>query len=89
MGQRASQLHNDDAEDVTAALRTVDKVLGILPVEEEPQELRVDSARLISLRDESRRAGNPAVTDEIRQELGSRGYLVQDLPGGAQVIRRT
>ena len=42
-----NQLHREDAEDVKAALRTVDRVLAILPMEGEPEQLPADIRELI------------------------------------------
>jgi cysteinyl-tRNA synthetase len=80
-----NELHRDDAEDVKAALRTVDQVLAILPMEGEPAELPADIRELIEKREGARETKNFALADEIRRELNARGYAVHDLAGGTQV----
>ncbi len=83
------KLHTDDARDTMAALRAADAVLGILPAEVRAEELPGDIQDLVSKREEARKARDFALADSVRQELTSRGYEVQDLPGGTQIRRRS
>jgi cysteinyl-tRNA synthetase len=81
-------LHMDDATDVKAALRSVDEVLGILSPEQKPEELSSEVRDLLSERDEARSQRDFGRADDIRSELGSRGYTVQDLPAGTRLSRK-
>jgi cysteinyl-tRNA synthetase len=83
------RLYQDDADDVTAALRTVDELLGILPPREGPQELPDEIQELILRRDQARTDRNFVLADEIRDDLTSRGYLLEDLPEGTRIKRKT
>jgi cysteinyl-tRNA synthetase len=81
-------LHVDDAADVRAALRSVDEVLGVLSREEKPEELSDEVRDLLSQRDEARSQRDFGRADDIRSELTSRGYTVEDFPAGTRVRRR-
>ena len=82
------RLHRDDAADVIEALRSVDEVLGILPPPEEPEELSDEIHDLLRHRDEARERKDFAVADQIRDDLASRGYVVEDLPTGTRLKRK-
>ncbi|UCC32730.1 MAG: hypothetical protein JSU86_10685, partial [Phycisphaerales bacterium] len=82
------RLHQDDAGDVEAALRTVDEVLGILPPQEKPEELPPQIQDFLRQRDEARTQKNFALADEIRDGLAARGYVVEDIPGGTRIKRK-
>lgn len=82
------RLHRDEADDVVAALQTVDDVLGILPPTEEPEELPAEIQDLIRRRDEARKEKDFALSDEMRNDLAARGYVVEDVLGGTRVKRK-
>ena len=82
------RLHRDDAADVIEALRSVDQVLGILPPHEEPEELSEEVHDLLRQRDEARERKDFAVADQIRDDLTTRGYVVEDRAGGTRLKRK-
>jgi len=82
-------LHADDAADVKAALRSVDEVLGVLSFEEKPEELSPEIRDLLSERDAARSQRDFGRADDIRSELASRGYAVEDLPAGTRLRRKS
>ncbi len=82
------RLHREDAQDVRAALRAVDEVFGILPLEKEPQDLPTEVDELMGRRDEARKNQDYASADEIRDRLTALGYVVEDLPSGTRVKRK-
>ena len=82
------KLHRDDADDIEAALRTVDESLGILPPRAEPEDLPPDVQDLVRQRDEARKNKDFSRADEIRDRLAARSYEVKDLPGGTRITRR-
>ena len=79
------QLSRADAADVLGALRGVDHVLGILPLEARPEQLAGDVEALVCRRNAARAARNFELADAIRDQLVRRGYLVRDLPSGTRV----
>jgi len=78
-------LSRADAADVLGALRGVDHVLGILPLEARPEQLAGDVEALVCRRNAARAARNFELADAIRDQLVQRGYLVRDLPSGTRV----
>ncbi len=77
-----------DAEDVQAAFCMVEEVLGILPLQEEAEELPDDIRDLVHQRDKAREKKDFTLADRIRDDLAKRGYVVEDVPGGTRVKRR-
>jgi cysteinyl-tRNA synthetase len=77
-------------EAVKRAVVVFDKVLGIFPrgypthVVELPEEV----SRLVSARDEARKAREFRKADEIRAQLDEMGYIVEDTADGARVRRK-
>ena len=82
------RLHREDADAVAAALRVVDAVLGILPPAEQPEQISSEIQALVSQREQARRDKDFDHSDEIRDTLASRGYVVEDLPDGTRIKRR-
>jgi cysteinyl-tRNA synthetase len=82
------RLHREDADRLRAALAEADEVLAILPGEEPPVELPSEIRDLVGERDEARKRKDFERADQIRDELASRGYTVEDLAEGTRVKRR-
>lgn len=83
------RLYHEDAADVAAALRAVDATLGILPPSDTPEQLPSEIQDLLRRRDEARKGNDFGRADEIRDALSARGYVVEDLPTGTRVRRRS
>jgi len=77
-------------EAVKSAVITFDTVLGMFPngfpsrAEETPEDI----LRLVSARQEARKARDFAKADEIRVQLDEMGYVVEDTADGSRVRRR-
>ena len=82
------RLHRDDADAVAAALRAVDAVLGILPSDEQTEEISSEIQDLVRRREEARKNKDFSQSDRIRHMLADRGYFVEDAPGGTRVKRK-
>jgi cysteinyl-tRNA synthetase len=76
----ARSLSTADATRIAALLRDLDRVLAILPAATEA--LDPDLAALLEARQAARAAGNWARSDELRDELRSRGLSVEDTRDG-------
>ncbi len=61
-----------------------DKVLGLKLDEVGTEELSSEIQKLIDERERARQIKNWAKSDEIRDELKSRGYVVEDTPHGVR-----
>ena len=71
-----------DAAGLKTALMKIDPVLDIFPAPEETLDTEIE--RLIEARNAARKARNFAESDRIRDELLSRGILLEDTPGGTR-----
>jgi len=76
------------AQDVLAAFRRVDQVLGILAPADAAEELPAPVAELVAQREQARGDGDFARADAIRDQLVAEGYVVEDRPNGTRVRRR-
>jgi cysteinyl-tRNA synthetase len=76
----ARSLSTGDAGRVTAFLRELDSVLGVLP-DEEP-DLEPEIARLLDERAAARAARDWAASDRLRDELAAAGIAVEDTRDG-------
>jgi cysteinyl-tRNA synthetase len=80
------QIGESGKEKILKILKHIDAVLGVLFIKEEeiPAEI-IDAA---NRREEARKEKNWALADQIRKELESKGYFVQDTDGSARVKRK-
>lgn len=70
-----------------ALLEKWDQVLGVLPLhkkEEIPHEL----LDYLHKRDEARKAKNFSVSDQMRDAIYSRGYIIEDTPTGSRLKKK-
>lgn len=76
----------NEAQSVLRKLEEWDRVLAVLPLKKEaiPQEL-VD---LLEEREAARRGKNFSLSDALRDEILSKGYLIEDTPSGARLKKR-
>ncbi|OGN63928.1 MAG: cysteine--tRNA ligase [Chlamydiae bacterium RIFCSPHIGHO2_12_FULL_49_9] len=76
-----------DAEQVLELLASWDQVLGVLPLqktEEIPEEL----LSFLEKREKARRERNFKVSDEMRDAILEKGYLIEDTPNGARLKKQ-
>ena len=77
-----SRILAGDAEGVKAALMRVDPVFDLYPNQRENLDAEIES--LIASRNAARKARNFTESDRIRDELMSRGILLEDTPAGTR-----
>ncbi len=82
----AGKISSGDAAGIKAALMKIDPVLDIFPRRDDV--LDTDIERLIEARLAARKARNFAESDRIRDELGAKGIVLEDTPGGTRWRRR-
>src|SRR4051812_4963030 len=75
-----------DAEGLKTALLKIDPVLDIFPTRETNLDAEIES--LIEARNAARKARNFAESDRLRDELVSRGIVLEDTPGGTRWRRK-
>ena len=68
--------------------RRLDSVMGILPAEEAREE-GTEIEKLIAERNEARKKKDFRRSDEIRDELGARGIILEDTPDGTKWKKKT
>jgi cysteinyl-tRNA synthetase len=73
-------LSTNDAGRALAALRDIDRVLGVLP--DEAPELEPEVAAILAAREAARAARDWAASDRLRDELAALGIAVEDTRDG-------
>jgi len=77
---------SNDAEGIKTAMMRVDPVLDLYPRRDDALDQSVE--KLIDARNAARRSRNFAESDRIRDELLSKGIILEDTPGGTRWRRR-
>jgi cysteinyl-tRNA synthetase len=70
-------------------LRRWDLVLNVLPFDVLSSEIPAHLQQLLALREEARLSKNWAKSDQLRNEIQSLGYQIEDTPNGAQLKKRS
>lgn len=88
----ARRVHRGDADGIRAFFAHVDDVLGVLSLrraeEAAPPVPEAEILQLIEARQDARRQRAFAEADRIRQDLLTRGIVLEDGPGGTRWKRR-
>lgn len=83
----AKKLGNQDAIEVLRLFEEWNQVLGVLPLHEQkqiPEELLMFLAK----REQARKEKNYRLSDEMRDAILARGYLIEDTPSGARLKKK-
>jgi cysteinyl-tRNA synthetase len=83
----AGRITSSDAEGLKAAMMRVDPVLDLYPRRDEVLDQSVE--KLIEARNAARHSRNFAESDRIRDDLLSRGIVLEDTPGGTRWRRKS
>jgi cysteinyl-tRNA synthetase len=78
----AGKVTRADAESSLAALKRVDRVLGVMRFEDDGRSVAVPILKLIQEREEARKRRDFKRADEIRSELRAKGIVVEDTATG-------
>jgi len=78
----------EEASEVLSLLSSWDKVLGVLPLAEKREEIPLELLTLLERRETARREKNWRLSDEMRDAILSRGYLIEDTPNGARLKKK-
>jgi len=82
---------NEKSEDYAKLLEQFDQVLGLDLVhsqeylEKQPEEIDADIQELVAQRDQARAEKNWALSDELRDQLQQKGYVVKDTKEGTVI----
>ncbi len=79
------------AEEAHAALELLsswDRVLGVLPLQKRTEEIPVDLLHFLEQRETARKGRNWSLSDQMRDAIHSRGYIIEDTPQGARLKKK-
>ncbi len=82
----AQRLGRCEAQAALQLLAKWDQVLAVLPLEKE--EIPGNLLHLLEQRETARREKNWRVSDAMRHEIESQGYLIEDTPAGARLKKK-
>jgi len=77
------QLSRADAQAVLATMQAFDSVLGLLEDKEAIVDAEVE--RLLQEREQARKRRDFATADRLREQITSRGYIIEDTPKGPRL----
>ena len=84
----AQQVGGEDAASILAFMRHLDSVLGVVSFDA-PEELIPEHLQeALDKRNKARQEKNWAVADGLRNTLLEQGYLIEDSPQGARLIKK-
>lgn len=83
----AKKIGYAEAKTILNLFNQWDTVLGVFPLNEE-EEIPEDLLKCLQIRNEARAAKNFAMSDKMRDEIQSRGYMIEDTPTGARLKRK-
>ncbi len=82
------EIGKEEIKDILHLLKKWDQVLGVLPIDEKEEEIPEELLQMLETREEARKSKNFAKSDEMRNEILKRGYLIEDTPSGARLKRK-
>ncbi|MBN2459473.1 cysteine--tRNA ligase [Candidatus Woesearchaeota archaeon] len=83
INKRMAKLSNQEAAKVLNAMNQFDSVLGVMKCQE--LEVPSDVQELVDRREEARKCKNFALSDKLRAEIKTKGFLVEDNKQGPRV----
>ncbi len=83
-----NRLGQAEAEKALQLLSSWDQVLAVLPLAKKEEEIPSDLLQFLHKREEARAAKNWSLSDQMRDAILARGYLIEDTPNGARLKKR-
>lgn len=83
-----NKLGQTEAQDALALLSHWNSVLGVLPLHPTDSDIPSDLLQLLETRETARREKNWSLSDQMRDQILSRGYLIEDTPTGARLKKK-
>ncbi|MBU6383898.1 MAG: cysteine--tRNA ligase [Verrucomicrobia bacterium] len=83
-----NQLGNLEALEALQLLSDWDRVLGVLPLEKKSEEIPLELLQFLDRRESARREKNWRLSDEMRDAITARGYVIEDTPQGARLKKK-
>jgi cysteinyl-tRNA synthetase len=83
-----NKLGRTEAQDALQLFAEWDQVLAVLPLQEQQPEIPTDLLHFLEQRERARREKNWRLSDEMRDAILARGYLIEDTPNGARLKKK-
>lgn len=80
-------VRDNNAEGKVKTIKEMDKVFGLDLFKKEKIKISSEIKKLIKEREKSRKDKNWQKADELRKEIESRGYIVEDTPKGPKICQ--
>ena len=81
------KLGEDDAKETFTLLEKWDEVLGVLPLRME-EKIPDELTQMLAQREKARLVRNFVESDQMRDAIHARGYLIEDTPVGARLKKK-
>ncbi len=81
----SAQLARSEADKVLELLKRFDSVLGVLSFEKQGETIPKDLEEALAQRIEARKQKNWALSDQLRDLITGRGYVIEDTADGARI----
>ena len=78
-----------EGQEVLSLLEKWNRVLAVLPLDKKEEEIPAELYSLLERRENARKDKNFALSDQVRNEILFRGYLIEDTPSGARLKRKS
>jgi cysteinyl-tRNA synthetase len=82
-----NKLGKEEAQDALSHFEKWNEVLSVLPLDEK-EEAPKDLRDMLARREEARKQKDFRVSDQMRDAIHARGYLIEDTPTGARLKKR-
>jgi cysteinyl-tRNA synthetase len=82
------KLGSQEAQAALQLLARWDSVLGVLPLHKKAEEIPADLLNFLDRRESARREKKWSLSDEMRDAIHARGYLIEDTPQGARLKKK-
>lgn len=84
----ANRLGRIEAQEALGLLEVWDRVLGVLPLQTDAPKAPPELLKYLEQREAARKEKNWKLSDEMRDAIESRGYLIEDTPEGARLKKK-
>jgi len=77
-----------EAQNILQLLSDWNQVLAVLPLQPSAEKIPEHLAELLAQREEARKSKNWPLSDQLRDEISSHGFLIEDTAGGARLKKK-
>ncbi len=84
----AKTLGAKEAKKALEQLTAWDQVLGVLPLQKKEEQIPDDVAQFLAAREKARKEKNFSLSDQMRDAIVARGFVIEDTPKGARLKKK-